>query len=348
MAYQFRNLVFEGGGVKGIAYVGALEILQKEGILPQIQRVGGTSAGAINATLFALGYSNEETRTILKKLDFNNFLDDSWGIIRDTDRLINKFGWYKGDFFHKWVRDRVEKKLDEGNATFRDLKQAGKPDLYVYGTNLSTRFGEVFSHEHTPTTRIADAVRISMSIPLFFAAVRNARNDVYVDGGVLNNYPVKLFDREKYVSEKKMAVETKYYKKENTQFLKKYPDSSRYVYNKETLGFRLDSKQEIGLFRYGAEPQHDQISDFFDYVKALVGTILASQGNLHLHGDDWHRTIYIDTLGVGTTDFDLSDLKKKELEDSGRIGAENYFKWFNDRMSQPFNRKSTISIDASR
>ena len=92
MAYQFRNLVFEGGGVKGIAYVGALEILQKEGILPQIQRVGGTSAGAINATLFALGYSNQETRTILKKLDFNNFLDDSWGIIRDTDRLINKFG----------------------------------------------------------------------------------------------------------------------------------------------------------------------------------------------------------------------------------------------------------------
>lgn len=48
--------------------------------------------------------------------------------------------------------------------------------------------------EHTPTSRIADAVRISMSIPLFFAAFRNIRNDVYVDGGLLNNFPVKLFD----------------------------------------------------------------------------------------------------------------------------------------------------------
>ena len=45
MAYQFRNLVFEGGGVKGIAYVGAMDVLQKNGVLKNIQRVGGTSAG---------------------------------------------------------------------------------------------------------------------------------------------------------------------------------------------------------------------------------------------------------------------------------------------------------------
>ena len=81
----------------------------------------------------------------------------------------------------------IKKKLGDPNATFTDLKEAGKPDLYVYGTNLSTRFGEVYSFEHTPHERIADAVRISMTIPLFFAAVRNARDDVYVDGGVLNN-----------------------------------------------------------------------------------------------------------------------------------------------------------------
>jgi NTE family protein len=69
------------------------------------------------------------------------------------------------------------------------------------GTNLSTRFGEVFSAEHTPRMCIADAVRISMSIPLFFAAKRSLRGDVYVDGGVLENYPIKLFDREKYVAQ---------------------------------------------------------------------------------------------------------------------------------------------------
>ena len=341
MAYHFKNLVFEGGGVKGIAYIGAMQVMEEKNILAGIQRVGGTSAGAINATLFALGFSIAEQRTILKKLDFNNFMDDSWGLVRDTDRLINKFGWYKGDFFHHWISGMINKKLKTPHATFKDLKAAGCPDLYVYGTNLSTRFGEVFSIQHTPTTRIADAVRISMSIPLFFTAFRNARRDVYVDGGVLNNYPVKLFDREKYVQESdraKMAVETEYYQKENKQFLKKHPQASPYVYNKETLGFRLDSKQEIGVFRDGAQPQHARIDDFFDYIKALVGTIMDSQLNTHLHSDDWQRTIYIDTLGVGTTDFDLSAAMKNKLEQSGRKGANAYFRWYDKKANQAANR----------
>ena len=180
-----------------------------------------------------------------------------------------------------------------------------------------------------------------MSIPLFFAAFRNARNDVYVDGGVLNNYPVKLFDRDKYidaVDRDKMGLETKYYQDENKKFLKSHPTSSRYVYNKQTLGFRLDSKQEIGVFRDGAEPVHVNITDFFDYIKALVGTILESQLNTHLHSDDWQRTIYIDTLGVGTTDFDLSEAMKTKLEQSGRAGATTYFNWFDKKASSPVNR----------
>ncbi len=341
MAYHFRNLIFEGGGVKGIAYVGAMRVLEEKGILQHIQRAGGTSAGAINAALFALGFTNTEQRSILKKLDFDNFMDDSWGVLRDTNRLINAFGWNKGDFCHKWISELIAKKLDGPDATFRDLKEAGKPDLYVYGTNLGTRYGEVFSFEHTPTMRIADAVRISMSIPLLFAAVRNARDDVYVDGGVLNNYPIKLFDREKYISPEnraKMAVRRPHYEEVNEEFIRKHPTSSPHVYNKETLGLRLDSKQEIGIFRYGAEPQHYEINNIFDYIKALMTTLLNSQGNIHLHSDNWQRTIYIDTLGVKTTDFDLTDDKKQELEESGRKGAEKYFEWFDDKRSEPFNR----------
>ncbi len=341
MAYHFKNLVFEGGGVKGIGYVGAMQVLEEKGILSQIERVGGTSAGAINATLLALGFTIAEQRQILKKLDFNNFMDDSWGVVRDTDRLLNRFGWYKGDFFHRWMSKLIKRKMGNANAIFQDLKDKGKPDLYVYGTNLSTRFGEVLSPEHTPKTRIADAVRISMSIPLFFAAVSNARDDVYVDGGVLNNYPVKLFDREKYIKKNNrniMAIETPYYKKENRIFLKKRPSSSPYVYNKETLGFRLDSKQEIGVFRYGAEPIHQEVDDFFDYIKALISTILDAQGNTHLHSDDWHRTIYIDTLGVGATDFDISEGMKRKLENSGVKGAREYFSWYDKKSSAPTNR----------
>ena len=102
MAAQFRNLIFEGGGVKGIAYVGAMQVLEQRGVLKNIERVGGTSAGAINALLFALGFDIPSQREILESIAFKKFMDDSFGLIRDIRRLAKSFGWYKGDFFSGW------------------------------------------------------------------------------------------------------------------------------------------------------------------------------------------------------------------------------------------------------
>ena len=115
MKYPFKNLIFEGGGVKGIAYVGALQELETRQIMKNIKRVGGTSAGAINAVLLALGYDLKTTLKILTDLDFNKFMDDSWGFVRDTDRLISDFGWYKGDFFRDWIGDRIRDKTKNEN-----------------------------------------------------------------------------------------------------------------------------------------------------------------------------------------------------------------------------------------
>lgn len=330
MPYQFKNLIFEGGGVKGIAYVGAMEVLADRRICDQIERVGGTSAGAINAVLAGLDYSVTETKKLLWELDFNNFMDDSWGIVRDTDRLIGSFGWYKGDFFRDWIASVIRRKTGNSESTFADI-EALKPknpkfrSLYFMGTNLSTKFSEVFSAEHTPRMCVADAVRMSMSIPLFFAAKRSPRGDVYVDGGVLDNYPIKVFDREKYTSTGKA---TDYYKEVNATLAGLDRAVSPYVYNKETLGFRLDTKQEISVFRDHAEPVHKKIDDFFDYALALMGTMMDAQQSMHLHSDDWQRTIYIDTLGVKTTQFDLSDQLKKRLVQSGRDGVLAYLQWF--------------------
>lgn len=345
MAYPFRNLIFEGGGVKGIAYVGSMEVLESKGILKNITRVGGTSAGAINALLFGLNYSTTETKKILSGLDFKKFLDDSWGIIRDVNRLVEDFGWYKGDYFRKWVANRIKKKTGSGESTFRDLqeqkKKKGFRDIYMIGVNLSTRFAEVFSHEHTPRMPLADAVRISMSIPLFFAAKKSIRGDVYVDGGLLDNYPVKLFDRKKYLDGSVFGVhciEPHYYKEHNRKLRKAGKKINPYVYNKETLGFRLDSAKEIAVFRDQAEPPHLKIDNLFSYAWGLVSTILESQASLHLHSDDWQRTVYIDTLGVKTTEFDLDDKKKNALTRSGRDHTRKYFTWYDDPKENPANR----------
>jgi len=330
MKYPFKNLVFEGGGVKGIAYVGALEVLDSEGILGQIDRVGGTSAGAINAVLLAAGFSVAKTKKVLSQLDFNHFKDDSWGVLRDLERLRSDFGWHKGDFFKEWLGDQLKSEGLSRNITFHGLEQATSKELYVYATNLSTHFGEVYSPEHTPRMRVVDAVRRSMAIPLFFTAIRDDRDDIFVDGGALNNYPVKLFDRLKYLGNKKHARRTDYYRGENRKLGLASADRRTYVYNKETLGFRLDSTQEIGVFRDGDEPQRANIENLMDYTIELIKTMIAAQDNEHLHSDDWHRTVYIDSKNVNTTDFALSDKKKQALARSGRESTKAYLKWWND------------------
>lgn len=338
---QFRNLIFEGGGVKGIAYVGAMQVLEEKKLLKDIKRIGGTSAGAINAVLAACGFTNAEQTKILSEMDFNRFMDDSVGFLRDSNRLLHEFGWHKGDFFRDWIGGLIAQKLGSPFATFTDFKLAKRPELYLVGANLSTGFGEVFSPEHTPTMRVVDAVRISMSLPLFFAAIRNTRGDVYVDGGLLDNYPVKMFDRAKYIDNEKAKITTAYYEAENKKFLTgEYKARSPYVYNAETLGFRLDSQREIAAFRYGNVQVARQIDDFFDYTKALLMTALNVQEAMHLHSDDWQRTIYINTLGVGTTDFDLTSKTKKALVKSGRDHTLAYFEWFEKAKNDdaPVNR----------
>jgi NTE family protein len=340
MAYSFKNLVFEGGGVKGIAYVGAMKVLDAKGILPNIKRVGGTSAGAINAALLGLNYSLQDTEKILRTLDFKKMLDDSFGVVRDTNRLINQFGWYKGDYFRDWIGGVIKEKTGNSEATFNDVfslkAERNFRDLYFVGTNLSTGFAEVFSYERTPRWCVADAVRISMSIPLFFSARYSPRGDCYVDGGMLDNYPIKLFDRDMYVDEH--CVRTDYYETHNSNLAAENKQLSHYVYNQETLGFRLDTAKEIAVFRDQAEPPQEKVNDFFDYVRCLIRAILNSQDSGHLHGDDWQRTIYIDTLGVKTTDFDLSDERKQALIDSGEQHTARYFTWYDDPNQRPVNR----------
>ena len=344
MPVQFRNLVFEGGGVKGIAYVGAMRALRRHGALEDVVRYGGTSAGAINALIVALGYSEDEQMEIMRSVDFRKFMDDDFGFLRDGWRLATKFGWNEGAFFLNWIGGIVERRLGRKDATFADLARTGR-ELYVVGANLGIGFAEVFSAERHPDMPLVTAVRISMSIPLLFASVRyGAKKDVYVDGGVILNYPVKLFDRMKYIpleEQRYAARTTDYYDAGNKAFLEERPGRSPYVYNRQTLGLRLDTREQIGLYRYDEAAQSKPVSNLTQYARALTGALMAVQENQHVHGDDWHRTVYIDTLDVGTTDFGLSDAKKDALVAQGEAGVEAYFKWFHAAEEAPANRIAT-------
>ena len=319
--------------MKGIAYVGALEVLEREGILQNIKRVAGTSAGAMMAVMVGLRYTADEVKEKLWKLNFKKFMDSSFGIVRDSKRLIDEYGWYKGDYFRDLMADLIKEKTGNGEMTFKQLAATKKfRDIYLVGVDLSTGISKTFCNDDiSGDMKVADAARISMSIPLFFASVKKD-DHIYVDGGLLDNYSIKTFDKVDFVDDKKHNIRrTEYYEKLNTKkVVREQIGDNHYIYNKETLGFRLDAKEDIAMYLSHKETVRNEINTFFTYSKALVTTLIDFQDNVHLHSDDWQRTVYIDTLGVRAIDFGIPNEKKQKLVESGRKYTEAYLEWYNN------------------
>lgn len=327
--YPFKNLVFEGGGTLGTAYVGVMEELEKKAILQNIIRCGGASVGSINAVLFALGYSSSEVWELLKTTNFAEFQDYRLPLKIDSlFRLFSRYGLYPGDVFKQWIGELIAHKAGRKDITFRELKSMGAPDLYLIGTNLSSAYYDVYCALKTPDFPVVDAVRISMSVPLMFSAVRGKQGIVSVDGGVLNNYPVRLFDRGKFIDTDQNPTHTRstsFYDSVNQQILN---PKFQYTYNRETLGFRLGGGKATPFYIDQDQPAQDSITNFGEYLIHLVKAFLNVQNIMHLETDDWHRTIYVDTEHINGYDFTIDLETKLKLVEAGRKGVIEYFKWY--------------------
>ncbi len=320
----YRNLVMEGGGIRGIAYGGALKELETQGILPGIQRVGGTSAGAIQAALLAVGYSPDEIIAVVNEMPVQQLNDGRLIFFGGSSRLIKQFGWYRGDKFTQVMDQLVARKTGSANYTLGQLhtlaSQGKARDLYVTGTNLTRQCVQVFSYETHPEMRIADAVRISMSIPLYFRAVlldkqgrvvrqpaKGQEVEVLVDGGLLANFPIDLFDSPKYFTVEKSVL------------------AAQPLANPETLGLRLDRVEQIAYDATVAGRQQlapYTINSFGTYVGALYN--LAIENLNPARPTDWSRTISINTLHFSPKIKRMSTAQKKELMDSGQQGVQQF------------------------
>lgn len=185
--------VFEGGGVKGIGLVGALKRIEEERVI--LRRVAGTSAGAILASLYAAGYKADEIKEILWNTDFTRFADIKKLLRRKWYKIFfifmqllssqSGYGIFNTNEFYTWVKDLLEKK---NVTTF-----ASTPTyLRVFAVDIVNQKLLQFDKDLTPDLTVADAVRMSMSIPLFFKATAKEKSFI-VDGGVLANYPIATF-----------------------------------------------------------------------------------------------------------------------------------------------------------
>lgn len=314
----YRNLVFKGGGVRGIAYLGALEVLDEYRIVENIQRVAGTSAGAIAATLLSFGLSIAETTDMFNSLDFTRVPQAETRIPKrkflripeeeSSRRFFRDFGWYSSEYFYDWLQ-RIIAGQCGGNrrASFNDFKDLGFRDLYIVATNVSRQRAEVFSADLTPDVAVADAVRMSMSIPVFFEALRfDGKNfgagDYYVDGGLYDNFPAHIFDQPEYSGRAWT-----------------YRDGV----NWETLGLFLYPDKYL----HPSEPEIP--SNVWEYLNLALRNLYHSHemASYHTSSVDPHRSIEISDCGISPTDFEirLGDEKYLELYESGVRAVRSFF-----------------------
>jgi NTE family protein len=296
---EIDSLVFEGGGVKGIAYIGGLQVLEEKGILKDIKKFAGSSAGAIIASLLALKYSISEIETILKKTSFNDFKDDSWGVFRDVYRLLNQYGYHPGDYFYDFIGDLVEAKTGNKESTLHEIYEQFGTEVVVTATCLNKSQTIYFHYKKYPDLPLRLVVRMSMSIPLFFSAVK-WNGDIIIDGGVLQNYPIEIFDCG--------ILEDRF-----------NPD---YIISPKVLGFKLIESTETKT--YNIETVDKSINNIMDYTEALLNGMFLQIERGYIRKGYWKQTVCIESLGIKTTQFNLTNTEKELLIESGRNATLKY------------------------
>lgn len=322
--YPFTNLVFEGGGVRGLAYIGALGVFAERGILDRVCRVAGTSSGSIVATLLAVGYTPAEMVDVLKRTDFSSFRDSSWFFPLNVLRLIRHYGWYRGKKLEQWIENLVALKTNKQNFTFADLEAAaeagigGFRSLYIAGTRLRTQRSMFFSAESTPDLPLGKAARISAGMPLLFQASR-LDGDLLIDGGLYANYPLDLFDHARFLPESDPETEPP-----GSQ-----TDRKGAIVNRQTLGLRVDTREQIEQIVSGKTPR--RVSSFREFLSTLIEGYVERINRAHLGADDWSRTVFIDGEGVAAFDFDLDSTAIDRLVEMGKSGAHAYLNWHSSR-----------------
>jgi NTE family protein len=327
------DLVLEGGGVKGIGLAGAVLELDAAGYV--FKRVAGTSAGAIAAALIAALNAAEKPLSqladILGSVEYPKFMAKShlraaFGKLGDAEQLLLHMGLYDGDYLVDWLGAALS---DIGITRFGDLRRddpdadraltASRRYSLVVHTADITRGRLVrlpwdypsYGHPDIDNELIVDAVRASMSIPFFFDPVRLRAPDAtvegvtykggsvtWVDGGMLSNFPVEVFDRTD-------------------------GEPSRWP----TVGIKLSAQKTL-------VPARSDVHNVIAEAVACLHTLLDNADRYYVTAEKAARTIFVDCFGLKATDFDLTVADQQTLVANGHKAAKDWLaRATEDRLS---------------
>lgn len=287
--------VFSGGGIKGLALIGAYEALEESGFT--FKRVAGTSAGSIVAGLIAAGYTSEEIKNSLLHFQFQKLMDSrkTWlpipKQIAKWILLYWRLGLYKGKALEDWLTGMLEAK---GVYTFADLP---KDSLKIVASDLSNGRLLVLPDDLVQygvpidSFPVAKAIRMSCSIPYFFEPVQLKSLEgisVIADGGVLSNFPMWIFVK--------------------NDMKKKRP----------VLGITLS-------YKLTEHPKHT-IKNGIQLFGALFETMKEAHDARYISRRHEKDIVFIKAENVVSTDFQINEEKKDALIKLGRVSTIEFLK----------------------
>ena len=185
-----KILVISGGGLKGLSGLGSFKCLLDNNILESIDTFACSSVGAVICFLNNIGYDPKDMYDVLEQIDFTQLIK----YIEPENLLVEPcFGISSPEPILYSIYSFMKKKNINKNITFSQLYNMTKKTLIITGTCLNDISLKYFSHTTTPDMQILKALRITISIPFIFRPYQYD-GKLWVDGGVMNNFPIDLFN----------------------------------------------------------------------------------------------------------------------------------------------------------
>ena len=185
-----KHLVFSGGGPVGLISYGAAKQLNKKKFweIENIETIYGTSVGAYMGTLISLGYDWDWIDDYFIKRPWRKIIDIE---IITLLEAYNKKGLLGEKFINDIILPLLEAKGLSKDVTFQELYEFNKIEIHIYSTEINGEHMKKIdiSYITHPDMKVITGLCMSMAFPFIFSPVIDSEQ-CYIDGGVLNNFPL--------------------------------------------------------------------------------------------------------------------------------------------------------------
>jgi NTE family protein len=186
---KYENLVISGGGLKGYYFLGAIKYLIKNDLL-DIKKILGVSIGSIIGYLLIIGYNINEIITIFLKIKLDKYIPELV-----LDKIYYEYYFLDNSKILQIITYLSKKKNIDLNITMLELYNIKKIEFIISTCNLTKQIYELITYKTHPDIPVMIALQMSCALPLIFKPIYY-NNNIYVDGGLYNNYPINYFKKE--------------------------------------------------------------------------------------------------------------------------------------------------------